>query len=264
MSLSRNGDLVRMNRLATQLEAADISKDGFSNDEESSGISVSLASPSARYSYDSNARIADTPSTCTSSTPGLATKGDPRRHQEPLHTERQSNGQNRQNPGPDCRCLNSMVEVIEEIEIQKQKASNMNLDVSLCVQGRALDRCDALLDCVYCSNASHSLMLLIVLYEKLLTPRPIWSQEMPSDHGQRVPEDGAEGDEPAAVSPVLYGRYEISSSRERVQVGQILQVCFKERSIKLLGRIEEHTRSKGWDTQLKMIKRLRNCTLNPY
>ena len=206
-------------------------------------------------------------STGTSTLSRSAAKSLSSQREAPRNTRRQSNSQDHQDPWPDCSCLGRAVAVIEEIEVQKQQASTINADVILSLQGRALDQCDALLECQHCANVSHSVMLLILLCEKLVTHpllpgNGIENHDLQSGASQQSLEAGTDSNKYLHGPRILFGKYEVSSLYERTQVVHALQSCFTQRLIKLLGRFEGLAALKGWQTQLMMVVNLKNRILS--
>ena len=174
-----------------------------------------------------------------------------------------SNNEGSQKPNAGCTCLGHAVAIVEEIEIQKQQSYALNADVILSLQARALDRCDALIKCNYCANISHTLMLLILLCEKLLASRlqpeaAKEGQQLHSEANQHVQKAGKDDKKGLDSFRILFGEYEVSSWNERVHVTQALQSCFKQRLVRLLGDFEGLAASKGWQTQLMMVVNLKN------
>ena len=175
--------------------------------------------------------------------------------------------QNEDNPTArvDCGCLGRALVVMEELETQRHRSSALTTDVTLSLQGRALDHCDVLLECKSCAQVSHSVMLLILLCEKLFNCRQqLWSgaeiaDSQSSSSGQHHFGNGKQAARNSLSSPrILFGKYEISSSHERAQVTLALQSCFLQRLSNTLGRFEELAASEGWQTQLTMVVNLKD------
>ena len=210
----------------------------------------------------SNPVAMQNPSTSTSRSSRYVANISTGQQQASNNRRRQSYDEGHRNAKSDCRCLVRAVAVIEEIEIQRQHASAVNADVILSLQRRALDRCDTLLQCKDCANVSHSVMLLLLLCDKLPTS-PLWSEKetespgLPSEADQRSFE-ADDGGERYHGPRIHFGEYEVSSLRERTQVIRALHFCFTQRLMELLRRFEGLAALKGWQTQLMMVVNLKN------
>ena len=150
-----------------------------------------------------------------------------------------------------CQCLQCLLVLFEDMQIQKHQAKTLSVDFSLCFQKRAMDCFDAMLECKHFGVSSYSIILLIDICEKLFTSvHHGWRGSV--SHKSNLPGEEAEMNSVR----ILVGNYELNSSEEQAHVVRALRYLSLKRLNKLLARFEAIAMAERWQTQLNMMRSL--------
>ena len=166
----------------------------------------------------------------------------------------------------DCTCLQRALKVIEKLETQKYQQKPISIDVVLSFQQLALDACDTMLACKDCRILSTSIMVVLMICEKLLkSPRLGWRRNSIGSSTHKL----AERRHPQPLDylgglQASMGTYKLKTAEELLSIAETLKSTSLKRLRLVLSQMYTLAISQDWTIQVMMITQLQEATRIDY
>lgn len=156
-----------------------------------------------------------------------------------------------------CSCQQNAILILEELEVKRrQKTAVQYADLMLVARRRSLVHCETMLGCSRCTLASSSVMLTILICEKIIATLQMSPTDEASGGGGASSLEfmGKNVTNKRFDRHITLGEYQINTEHEWGRVVDLLTSFQLKRLKGLLARLRSVVETGGWDSLLDTLQ----------